>query len=98
MVIFQPSSESPEEDVRVLEEDLASVVEAELSKRTSKTRTLAAEGARARGGGAGGWGSGPPDNMAIEIVKPIWLVDSVGCFRVLGPSVDHRPPSSGAVA
>eukprot|EP00903_Cladosiphon_okamuranus_P010353 g9796.t1 len=97
VVIFQPSSESPEDDARVLEEDLACAVEAEMSKQASKTSSLSAEGARARGGGAGDRGAGP-DNMAIEVVKPIWLVDSVGCFRVLIPSVHHRLPSDGAVA
>lgn len=93
VVIFQPSSESPEEDARVLEEELASVTQAELS--LSK-QSLASEGPGARAGGAGG--GGPPNNMAIETVKPIWLVDSVGCFRVLRPSVHHRLPTFGGVA
>ena len=92
VVIFQPSSASPEEDSRVLEEDMTSVSEAELSKQS-----LAAEGARARGGSGAGSGGGP-DNMAIEVVKPIWLVDSVGCYRVVRPSVHHRLKGVGGVA
>lgn len=95
VVIFQPSSDSPEEDARVLEEDLAAAAEAEkeLSRHSQR---VASEGARPRGVGAGG-GAGP-DNTAIEVVKPIWLVDSVGCFRVLRPSVHHRLPSFEGVA
>lgn len=27
---------------------------------------------------------------AVEVVKPLWLVDSVGSFRVLQPTVLHR--------
>lgn len=87
VVIFQASSHSPEEDARVLDTDLASAAEVELSRQA-----LASEGARARGGGAG------PDSLAVEVVKPIWLVDSVGCFRVLRPSVHHRLPTFGEAA
>eukprot|EP00752_Nemacystus_decipiens_P010315 g9190.t1 len=94
VVIFQPSSESPEEDAQALEEDMASVTGAERARRS--LAAAAAECARARGGGGAG-GMVGPDSAAIEVVRPIWLVDSVGCFRVLRPSVHHRLPDLGAV-
>lgn len=87
VVIFQPSSS--DEDQRALEEKklaAALAAEAELSRQGSESAP--------RGGG----GCGRDDDrvvVVIDVVRPIWLVDSVGCFRVLKPAVHHRVPGFG---
>ncbi|CAN0370907.1 unnamed protein product [Ectocarpus fasciculatus] len=89
VVIFQPSS--PDEDERVLEEKkLAAALaatEAELSRQGS-------EESAPRGGGGGVCGRGD-EVVGVDVVRPIWLVDSVGCYRVLKPAVHHRVPGFG---
>lgn len=84
VVIFQPSSASPAEDARALERELATLTAAEPSSQNASSES-------ARGGG--GRGGPGPDGSAVEVVKPIWLVDSVGCFGVLRPSGQHRLPT-----
>lgn len=75
VVIFQPSAASPEEDARALERELATLAGVALSPPSSE-----------RGGGGG-----HEDSAAVvEVVKPLWLVDSVGSFRILKPTVTHR--------
>lgn len=85
VVIFQPSS--PDEDQRVLEEKklaAALAAEVELSRQGS-------ENSPRGGGGCGRDG----EEVVVDVVRPIWLVDSVGCFRVLKPAVHHRVPGFG---
>ncbi|CAM9679221.1 unnamed protein product [Ectocarpus sp. 6 AP-2014] len=87
VVIFQPSS--PDEDQRALEEKklaAALAAEAELSRQGS-------ESAPRDGGGYGRDDDGV--GVVVDVVRPIWLVDSVGCFRVLKPAVHHRVPGFG---
>lgn len=89
VVIFQPSSASPAKDARALQRELVTLAEVDPSPQSTSS-----ESARS-GSGSGSGGRGGAENMAVEVVKPIWLVDSVGCFRVLKPTVQHRLPTFG---
>lgn len=84
VVIFQPCAASAQKDALVLARELATFAELEPSPALES------------GGGVGGRGVGD----AVEVVKPLWLVDSVGSFRVLKPTVLHRVelPDVGDIA
>ncbi|CAM9689637.1 unnamed protein product, partial [Ectocarpus sp. 13 AM-2016] len=70
VVIFQPSS--PDEDQQALEEKklaAALAAEAELSRQGSKSAPRSGGGCGRDDGGVG---------VVVDVVRPIWLVDSVG--------------------
>lgn len=55
------------------------VLASELANLAEAGLSLGSEGA-----------GGIEDGITVEVVKPLWLVDSVGSFRVLKPTVLHR--------
>lgn len=77
IVIFHPSAASPQEDARVLARELNAFDKASFPQSSQS------------GGGGGGVGR-VADRGAVEVLKPLWLVDSIGCFRALKPTVLHR--------
>lgn len=92
VVIFQHSSASPEEDVRMLERDLETFSTAGMPPGTEGGGGVRGGGSSGDGGGSGGGGgNGAEDEDAtVHVVTPLWLVDSVGSFRVLKPTVLHQ--------
>ena len=93
VVIFQPSA-SPKEDVRMLERDLEPFSTAGMPPGAENRGGGRGGGSGSGAGGGGGGccgGDGAEDGDAtVDVVKPLWLVDSVGSFRVLKPTVLHQ--------
>lgn len=84
VVIFQPPVDSQEGDIEALAKDLAVHSMVPSSSGSEKG---------GRGGGAKRHGG------EVEVVKALWLVDSIGSYRVLQPTIVHRvqlPNCSGA--
>lgn len=75
VVIFQPSVDSQEGDMEALARDLAVHSMVPSSSGSEKG---------GRGGGAKRHGG------EVEVVKALWLVDSIGSYRVLQPTIVHR--------
>lgn len=75
VVIFQPSVDSPEGDIEALARDLA-------------VHSVVPSSSGSEKGGRGG--SAKRHGGEVEVVKALWLVDSIGSYRVLQPTVVHR--------
>lgn len=85
VVIFQPCVFSPDKDASALAREL----DDRLARLGSSPGSPESNGGGGSGGGVarGGRGGGV---ATAEVVRPLWLVDSVGSFRVLKPSEVHR--------
>lgn len=75
VVLFQASPSAPERDARALAKELLSV-----GRPSPPIGGSGASRGRGREIGVG----------EVEILRPLWLVDSIGSFRVLAPSDVHR--------
>lgn len=89
VVIFQPCVSSPDEDASALARELGDRLARPGSSPGSPESGDGGGGSGGSGGGMarGGRGGGV---ATAEVVRPLWLVDSVGSFRVLNPTEVHR--------
>lgn len=76
IVLFQASASSPERDAAALSRELRALAE----------RSTGVHGLPKDCGKIGGAWPG----VCVEVVRPLWLVDSIGAFRALTPSDLHR--------
>lgn len=76
VVLFQASASSPERDAVALSRELRALAE----------KSAGMHGLPGACGKTGGAGLG----VCVEVVRPLWLVDSIGAFRALTPSDLHR--------
>lgn len=75
IVLFQASASYPQEDVRALATELAALEEVSVLPGPEG-------GSTRRISGREEWG--------VEVMRPLWLVDCVGSFRMLNPTDLHR--------